>query len=158
MAAFKAKRLSQEQVGFWVLKPNKGEEKHLKGAIFLGNALERWVIPDVSLMDIEDVFYSHFAQDVREANPGNFNDGLNDAKVFQLWGALVKKAFDFAPKQVQTAKLMEVSSDPRTSTAHTLLTLLYRHSLCTLPLLKRVWMNFLVCRGRTRKQPPQKIL
>lgn len=107
-AAYQEKRLLQEQEGFWLLRPSTRERKHFKRALILGNRAERWIIPHVSLMAVEDVAYEDFVHDLQEAN----GEGPKGSKVFRLWGALIKKAYDFVPKEVQTEKLKEVRSIP----------------------------------------------
>ena len=97
-------KLLQEQQGFQLLRPNEKEKKHFKGALILGNATERWIIPDVSLMAVDDFAHDEFVQNVREAN----NQHLDRSKVFHLWGALIKKAYGFVPREVQIEKLKEV--------------------------------------------------
>ncbi len=62
----------------------------------------------MSLMAIDDVSFSEFAHNVRTANAGDACDNLDKSKLFQLWGALIKKAYDFVPKEVQIEKLKEV--------------------------------------------------
>lgn len=106
--AFLAKKLLQEQEEFWLLKPNRKEKKHIKSALILGNDTERWIIPDVSLMAIDDVFFDKVAQNIRAANAGATGCNLNDSKMFRLWGTLIKKAYDFVPKEVHIEKLKEV--------------------------------------------------
>lgn len=59
-------------------------------------------------MAVEDVDYEDFVHDVRKAN----GEALRGSTVFHLWGALIKKAYDFVPKEVQTGKLKEVRSTP----------------------------------------------
>ena len=110
--AFQARRILQQQDEFWLLKPNAREGKHFETAIILGNGTERWTIPHVSLQAVEDVSFMGFVQNVREANPDHAGEGLNKAKMFRLWGALIKKAYDFVPKEVQLEKLREVRSFP----------------------------------------------
>lgn len=107
-AAYQEKRLLQEQEGFWLLRPSTRERKHFKSALILGNRAERWIIPHVSLMAVENVAYEDFVHDLQEAN----GEGAKGSKVFRLWGALIKKAYDFVPKEVQTEKLKEVRSIP----------------------------------------------
>ena len=110
--AFQARRFSQEREGFWVLKPNVKESKHFETALILGNRAERWIIPHVSLLAIEDVSFTKFEKKVREANADHAGEGLDKAKMVRLWGALIKKAYDFVPKEVQLMKLKEVRSLP----------------------------------------------
>lgn len=107
-AAYLEKRLLQEQEGFRLLRPSARERKHFKSALILGNHGERWIIPHVSLMAVEDVAYEDFVHDVREANA----EPPRGSTVFHLWGALIKKDYDFVPKEVQTEKLKEVRSIP----------------------------------------------
>ena len=108
--AFQARKILQEQEGFWLFRPNAREKKHLDSALILGNGTERWTIPHVSLLAVEDVSFTGFVQSVREANADHAGEGLNMAKMFRLWGALIKKAYDFVPKEVQVKKLREVRS------------------------------------------------
>lgn len=110
--AFEARKILQEQEGFWLLKPNAREIKHFETAIILGNDTERWTIPHVSLLTVEDVSFTEFVQSVRKANTDHAAEGLNKAKMFTLWGALIKKGFGFVPKEVQVKKLREVRSVP----------------------------------------------
>ena len=110
--AFQARRILQEQEGFWLLKPNVREKKHFDSALILGNGTERWTIPHVSLLAVEDFSFTEFVQSVREANADHAGEVLNKAKMFHLWGALIKKAYDFVPKEVQVKKLREVRSIP----------------------------------------------
>ena len=108
--AFQARKILQEQEGFWLLRPNAREKKHFDSALILGNSTERWIIPHVSLLALEDVSFTGFVQSVREANADHAGEGLNMAKMFRLWGALIKKAYDFVPKEIQVKKLREVRS------------------------------------------------
>ena len=110
--AFQARRILQEQDGFWLLRPNARERKHFESALILGNGMERWTIPHVSLLAVEDVSFTGFVQSVREANADHAGEDLNKAKIFRLWGTLIKKAYDFVPKEVQVKKLREVRSSP----------------------------------------------
>lgn len=109
VAALQAKKLLHEQQGLWLLKPKRKEIKHFKSALILGNDTERWIVPDVSLMAIRDICFTTFAHNVRAANVG---DNLSDSMLFRLWGTLVKKAYDFVPKEVQIQKLKEVHFIP----------------------------------------------
>ena len=112
VAALQEKELLHQQEGFWLLKPSSKQRKHLKGALILGNDTERWIVPDVALMAIGDVFFNTFVQNIKTANASQIDDNLDDSKLFRLWGALVKKAYDFVPKEVQIEKLKEVGSNP----------------------------------------------
>lgn len=147
--AVREERLRQQQrQGFWPLRPNARERKHFEGALILGNHTERWIIPHVSLMAIEDVEYGDFVHDVRKAN----GEGLRGSTVFRLWGALIKKAYDFVPREVQTEKLREVRSIPLDDGCTKMLTYVSRPSPDPRPLPKRVWMNSLVRRRRRESQ------
>lgn len=108
LAVREERLLQQQQQGFWPLRPNAKERKHFGSALILGNHTQRWIIPHVSLMAVEDVDYEDFVHDVRKAN----GEALRGSMVFHLWGALIKKAYDFVPKEVQTEKLKEVRSTP----------------------------------------------
>ena len=110
--AFQARRILQEQEGFWLLRPNARERKYFESALNLGNSTERWTIPHVSLLAIENVSFTAFVESIREANADHAGEGLNKAKIFRLWGTLIKKAYDFVPKEVQVKKLREVRSSP----------------------------------------------
>ena len=111
-AALLAKRRLQEQEGFWLLGLNKKEKKHFENALIVGNDTERWIVPEVFVMAIEDVSFENFVQNVRAANTSDVGNNLDGSNVFHLWGALIKKAYDFVPKDVQTEKLKEVSPIP----------------------------------------------
>ena len=110
--AFQAKSLLHEQEGVWLLTPNAKEKKHFANALVLGNYTERWVIPNVSLMPIEDVFFDDCMWRVQVANTGAAGADLDKSTMFRLWGALIKKAYDFVPKEVQNEKLKEVRCIP----------------------------------------------
>ena len=112
VATVQAKRVLHEQEGFWPVTPNITERKHFKNAIILGNGMERWIIPNVALMAVEDVSFQKFVQEVRKVNADRASDELDKSKLFRLWGALIKKGYDFVPKEVQNEKLKEVCSTP----------------------------------------------
>lgn len=82
----RAKELVQQQEGFWLLKPNSKQRKHLKSALILGNDTERWIIPDVALMAIGDVFFNTVVQNIQAANASHIDSKLDDSKFFRLWG------------------------------------------------------------------------
>lgn len=111
-AALQAKEHLRQQQEFWLLKPKTKEKTHLKSALILGNNIERWIVPDVSLMAIDDVFFDKFVQSVRAANVDDADNSLDDSKLLRLWGALIKQAYDFVPKEVQIQKLKEVGFIP----------------------------------------------
>ena len=48
--AFQATILSYKQEELRLLTPNVKEKKHFANALVLGNHIERWIIPNVSLM------------------------------------------------------------------------------------------------------------
>ena len=109
VTALQAKKLLQKQEGgMWPLKPTQKEKKYNKSALILGNHTERWIVPDVSLMAIGDVSFGQFEHNIREANAGDACDNLYESKLFQLWGTLIKRVYDFVPKEVQLEKLKEV--------------------------------------------------
>lgn len=109
VTALQAKEVLQEQEGgMWPLKPTQKEKKYNKSALILGNHTERWIVPDVSLMAIDEVSFSEFEQKIRTANAGDACENLDKSKLFQLWGTLINKAYDFVPKEVQIEKLKGV--------------------------------------------------
>ena len=107
MAVLQAQKFLQEQDGFWLLKPKTKEKKHFKSALILGNDSERWIVPDASLMPIEDVSFEDFEQSIRAINIGVDGGKLDKSKLFRLWGTLIKKAYAFVPRDVQNEKLKE---------------------------------------------------
>ena len=63
-------------------------------------------------MAIEDVFFDDCMWRVKVANFGGAGNSLDQSTKFRLWGALIKKAYDFVAKEVQNEKLKEVRSIP----------------------------------------------
>ena len=69
-------------------------------------------MPEVFLMALYDISFEDFVQSVRTANTDDPYYNLDESKVFRLWAAFIKNAYDFVPKEVQVEKLKEVCSVP----------------------------------------------
>ena len=112
IATLQGKTLLQKHEDFRLLIPNNKEKKHHKNALILGNGRERWIVPEVFLMALYDISFEDFVQGVGTANTDDASHNLDESKVFRLWAAFIKKAYDFVPKEVQVEKLKEVCSVP----------------------------------------------
>lgn len=56
-------------------------------------------MPEVFLMALYDVSFEEFVQGLRTANTTDASHKMDESKVFRLWAALIKKAYDFVPKR-----------------------------------------------------------
>ena len=82
------------------------EEQKDKGAVLLGNHEWEYLLPEVQLMPLCDVFFLELAKKVRVANPGK---PLGLELMRRLWRVLIREVYDFVNEAEKMAKLEEVS-------------------------------------------------
>lgn len=71
----------------------------------LGNHDWEYIVPDVQLMPLYDVFFLEVAQKIIAANPGK---SLPIELMRRLWRLLISEVYDFVNEAERTAKLEEV--------------------------------------------------
>lgn len=104
--AFTAKRARQKSAEIWSFPRRLSrEEKKDDGMILLGNREWEYILPEVQLMPLYDVFFLELAKKVLAANPGK---SLTLTLMERLWRLLIREVYDFVDEVERKAKLEEV--------------------------------------------------